>query len=208
MTRETSIIHIVDDDEAFRNSVQWLLESVGMNVLVHESATDFLKIVNTDTVGCLITDVRMPGMSGLELQQAMRTDEIDLPVIVMTAHGDVDTAVQAMKAGAMDVVLIVGLNVLSVVPLAAAVAASVERSELRHFRVGLERRIASLSTRESEVINLIVAGNTNKATARKLGLAEKTALGNSRLSKCRDAVYRILATSTMNWAGNPIFSLD
>jgi FixJ family two-component response regulator len=96
------VVFIVDDDPAIRKSLRWLIESIGVKVQVYESAQAFLDSYDADVPGCIVLDVRMPGMSGLELQERLNGRGIDLPMIMVTAYGDIPTAVRAMKAGAVD----------------------------------------------------------------------------------------------------------
>jgi len=174
MTQHEAIVYVVDDDRAFRESVSWLLESAGLKCRMFPSATDFLAAIDSVTVGCLVTDLRMPGMSGLELQNVLNSDDFTLPVIVMTAHGDVDTAVQAMKNGAVEFIQKPCKENTFLDMVNAAIAQSVRDAELRHTVADAKMRLQSLSTREREVLDLIVDGNTNKATAAALEVSEKT----------------------------------
>ncbi|HIE55914.1 MAG TPA: response regulator transcription factor, partial [Chromatiaceae bacterium] len=101
-TPPSPTVFVVDDDEAMRNSLRWLIESVGLPVECHDSAESFLESHYPGRSGCLLLDVRMPGMSGLELQEYLKRNEINIPVIVITGHGDVPMSVRAMKEGAID----------------------------------------------------------------------------------------------------------
>ena len=174
MTTQDAVVYVVDDDKAFRESVSWLLESAGLRCRIYPSAADFLSAIDGAAVGCLVTDLRMPGMSGLELQNVLNRDDFTLPVIVMTAHGDVDTAVQAMKNGAVEFIQKPFKEHTFLDMVNAAIAQSVRDAELQHSVVDAKMRLRSLSTREREVLDLIVDGNTNKATAAALDVSEKT----------------------------------
>jgi two-component system response regulator FixJ len=167
-------VFVVDDDESFRRSVRWLLASVNLKVALFASAQDFLKVIRPGQTGCLVTDVRMPGVSGLDLQRMMAERELHLPVIVMTAHGDVDMAVRAMKEGAMDFIQkpFNDQVFLDLVQRAIAESMRTERQRLR--QVELRRRLAQLTPREREVLGLIVEGKTNRAIADTLAISEKT----------------------------------
>ncbi|MGD2062778.1 MAG: response regulator transcription factor [Nitrospirota bacterium] len=167
-------VFVVDDDESFRRSVRWLLASVNLKVALFASAQDFLKVVRPGQTGCLVTDVRMPGMSGLELQQAMAARDIRLPVIVMTAHGDVDMAVRAMKDGAMDFIQKPFNDQVFLDLVQKAIADSLLGEADRQRQAELRRRLEQLTPREREVLDLIVDGKTNKSIADTLCISEKT----------------------------------
>src|SRR6516164_10697713 len=102
MPSENKTVHVIDDDEALRHSLKFLLESAGIEVVTHESANAFLDIVSKIEPACIITDVRMPGLSGIDLLHRMRALKLDVPVVVITGHADVPLAVEAMKVGAAD----------------------------------------------------------------------------------------------------------
>ena len=174
MSMQDAIVYVVDDDGAFRESVAWLLESAGLKCRIFPSAADFLAAIDGTAVGCLVTDLRMPGMSGLELQNVLNRDDFTLPVIVMTAHGDVETAVQAMKNGAVEFIQKPFKEHTFLDMVNAAIAQSVRDAELRSSVVDAKSRLRSLSAREREVLDHIVDGSTNKATASALDVSEKT----------------------------------
>jgi len=168
------IVFIVDDDEAVRDSLQTLLEAAGHRVRSFASGSEFLAAMPSSEDGCLIIDVRMPGIGGLDVQERLRVDGIALPVIVLTGHGDVPLAVRAMKAGAVDFVE---------KPFAEeAILAAVERAleiARRTHKVGIdaadaEARLSPLSEREHEVLRLVVAGKQNKVIAYELGISPRT----------------------------------
>lgn len=167
-------IYIVDDDEALRDSLVWLLESSGYVVCAHESAEDFLFDYNDAMTGCLVLDVRMPGMSGLELFEALRERHCTLPVIFITGHGDVPMAVAAVKRGAVDFIE---------KPFGDRDMLGLIEDSLARERAGRERRIqeaetarrlGDLTQREREVLDLIIAGKLNKQIADLLGISIKT----------------------------------
>ena len=162
------LVRIVDDDETMLNSYRFMLGAVGWQVKCYQQARAFLDDQN-DAAGCLVLDVRMPQMSGLELHAEMRRLGVTLPVIFVTGHGDVDMAVQTMKDGAVDFML------KPVVPdrLKEAVLHCKRRlSELQNN--ALESDARSLTEREREVAQLVVQGLSNKAIAAKLSIAERT----------------------------------
>ena len=167
-------VFVVDDDEAFRRSVEWLLASVNLKVALFASAQAFLRAVRPGQTGCLVTDVRMPGVSGLDLQRLMAEREIHLPVIVMTAHGDVDMAVRAMKEGAMDFLQKPFNDQVFLDLVQKAIGESVRAELDRRRQAAVRRRLAQLTPRERQVLDLIVEGKTNKVIADILCISEKT----------------------------------
>lgn len=167
-------VFVVDDDQAARESLRWLLESVGQLVQCHSSAREFLDSYDGSVPGCLVLDVRMPGMSGLELQNHLLERGWCLPVIVVTGHGDVPMAVRAMKAGAVDFLQkpYNDQTLLDRIQLALDLCRQRRRShsELSQIRSNCEQ----LTPREREVAELVVAGKANKVIAIELGLSPKT----------------------------------
>ena len=168
------VVFVVDDDEAVRRFLSGLIESVELRVEAYASAQDFLAAYQPGRPGCLVLDVRMPGMSGLELQRELADLAIDLPVIVLTGHGNVQVAVHAMKAGAVDFVEKPFDNELLLDRIQNAVAESVRAGSKRIKREEIANRIRLLTPREREVLDLVVAGQTNKGVARNLDISEKT----------------------------------
>ncbi|GAA5179064.1 oxygen response regulator transcription factor FixJ [Niveibacterium umoris] len=167
-------VHIVDDDEALRDSLIWLLESEGYAVATYASAEEFLAAWSPALAGCLLLDVRMPGMSGLELYEKLAAQHSTLPVIFITGHGDVPMAVSALKKGAVDFIE-KPFNDQDMLRLIAN-CLEAERSERTQRRQDAEtaRRLDQLTTREREVLDLIVAGRLNKQIADDLGISIKT----------------------------------
>jgi FixJ family two-component response regulator len=167
-------VFVVDDDEAVRDSLRQLLQAVGLHVQTYGSARDFLVAYEPDTPGCLVLDMRMPGMGGLDLQAQLVRQGMQLPIIFLTGHGDVPAAVRALKAGAMDF-LQKPVNSQSLLDLvqqairrdAEARAQSAEESEIT-------RRLAALTAREREVLDMMVAGRANKVIAIELDISERT----------------------------------
>ena len=167
-------VHIVDDDEAMRDSLKWLLESRGLEVELYSSAEEFLRVFNSDFCGCLVLDVRMPGMSGPDLHEHLQARGSTLPVIFITGHGDVPMAVSALKRGAADFIE-KPFNDQDMVGLIEACmkqdrAAAAKRAE----SASVAQRRDSLTQREQEVLALVVAGKLNKQIADELGISIKT----------------------------------
>ena len=174
LTTSQQIVYVVDDDPAIRDSLQWLLTSVDFKVQTFSSGQELLDRVTPDLPGCLLIDVRMPGMSGLELQNELLVRGIDLPVVIITGHGDVQMAVRAMKAGAIDFIEkpFNDQEILEVVQ--RAVDRSVSDVESSAARDQVEGRIKSLTPRERQVLDLVVTGLPNRSIAKELGRSEKT----------------------------------
>ncbi len=173
MTREPTVF-VVDDDEAVRRFLGGLIASVGLRVEAYASAREFLDAFEPGAPGCLLLDIRMPGMSGLELQKELAEREVRLPVIILTGHGDVQVAVHAMKAGAVDFIEKPFNNELLLDRIQKAVAESVEADGVRVQHDEITSRIKLLTPRERQVMDLVVAGETNKGVARRLDISEKT----------------------------------
>jgi two-component system, LuxR family, response regulator FixJ len=167
-------VYVVDDDEMFRKSLHWLLESVGLAVATFATAAEFLDAYRAGDPGCLVLDIRMPGMSGLQLQDELAARAICLPIVFLTAHGDVPMAVAAVKKGAVDFVQkpYNDQRLLDVVQDALQRDADARAADERHRRTAA--LIAAMTPREREVMNAVVAGKTNKIIADELGVAVKT----------------------------------
>jgi FixJ family two-component response regulator len=174
MTVSEPTVFIVDDDDAVRRFLSGLIESVELRAKSFASAGDFLEAYEPGQPGCLVLDVRMPGMSGLELQRELADQAIDLPVIILTGHGNVQLAVHAMKAGAIDFIEKPFDNELLLDRIQRAVAENVRAGSERIKRVEIAERMQQLTPRECEVLELVVTGQTNKGVARYLDISEKT----------------------------------
>ena len=172
MSSETT--HIVDDDPAVRDALQWLLRSRQVASQTWESADGFLALANRSLCGCLLLDVRMPGMSGFELFDRLRTMNCRLPVIFLTGHGDVPTAVQALKDGAFDFVEKPYDDNALVDKVLAALAHDAKRSAREDSALVLRDRLGQLTQREQDVMQRILAGKLNKVIADELGIAMRT----------------------------------
>jgi len=168
------LIHVVDDDAALRASVAFLLDSVGWEVVCHPDARSFLATLDRSRPGCALLDVRMPMMSGLELQRVMQSAGIDLPVIFLTGHGDVAVAVQAMKNGAIDMLEKPFHDQVLLDAVSRAVDLCIATREADTRRQALALRFEQLTPREREVARLVGRGLPNKLVARALAISEKT----------------------------------
>jgi two-component system response regulator FixJ len=174
MSESEAKIFIVDDDQAVRDSLQWLTESVGMTVQIFASGSQFLESGALDTVGCAILDIRMPGMSGIEVFEEMTRLGSDMPVIFLTGHGDVHLAVRAMKIGAYDF-LEKPFNDQSLLDLLQKAVRSGRTQRRENLRVSeILEKLENLSAREREVLDAVVGGNSNRIIAGMLDLSEKT----------------------------------
>ena len=168
------IVYVIDDDEALLQSVEWLLKSVPFNVECYPSAKSFLEIVKPKSLGCVITDLRMPEMNGIELHQALKDRGIDLPVVVMTAHGQVTLAVEAIKQGVVDFIEKPFDDQRFIDIINSALRMCIERAEDREKNAMFRQRYAQLTPREQQVCQLVAEGHTNKTISKSLGISEKT----------------------------------
>ncbi len=171
---EAPLVHVIDDDASVRESLALLLESAGYSVRPYGSAAAFLEAASDRSAGCVLTDVQMPEMNGLELQRRMSELQIRLPVIVMTGHGDVPIAVEALKAGATDFLE----KPFEEQHLLDAVAGAIALSRREHDEAAavadITARLATLTPREREVLDRLVAGQPNKTIAYDLGSSPRT----------------------------------
>jgi FixJ family two-component response regulator len=172
---EHCLVHVVDDAPGLRRSLRFLLESVGWKVALYASAEEFLaQAAPAEVPSCLLLDIRMPAMSGLELQQVLRQRGIELPILFMTGHADVSMVVQAMKSGACDFIEKPFKDQVVLDAVASAIRHSAEALEARLKRSDAGALLVTLSPRESEVARLVALGQPNKIIAATLGISEKT----------------------------------
>lgn len=173
-TNQSAVVYVVDDDDAVRRAFSALLESVGYAYQVFPSAREFLKHYDSERQACLVLDIRMPEMSGLELQEDLHKRGIDIPIIFVTGHGDVPMAVQAMRKGAFDFVQkpFRDQDLLDQINRALQVDAAKRKDTAD--KAETVQRWSTLTPREKEVMALIVEGKANKVIAMDLGLSERT----------------------------------
>jgi RNA polymerase sigma factor (sigma-70 family) len=167
-------IFVVDDDEGVRNSLRFLLKSVGLSAVTLASATEFLNTYQPDQPGCLVLDVRMPAMSGLELQQQLNLRGAIIPVIFITGHGDIPMAVEAMQHGAFDFLQKPFRDQDLIDRIQRALAADEKNRAALKERDRVRARLDSLTPREREVLDLMMRGKPNKVMAAELGLSQRT----------------------------------
>jgi len=168
-----AVVHVIDDDEAMRDSLSYLLESAGIDARTYESATEFLRGINSVGAGCIVTDVRMPELNGLDLVRHLREQGVNLPVIVMTGHADVPLAVEAMKAGAVEFLEKPFEDEVLMRAIQTALrggSAAQDPTEKKRLRAIFD----ALSPREQQVLDGVVAGKMNKVIAFELGISPRT----------------------------------
>jgi len=173
-SRKQATVFIVDDDPAMRKSLTWLVESVDLRVESFCSAAAFLEAYDPDQPGCLLCDVRMPGMSGLEMQEKLRAIGATLPVIMMTGYGDITSAVRAMKAGAIDFLEKPVPDQMLLDHIQRAIARDSSTRSSRSEVLRINQRLGLLTRRELEVMSLVVEGYSSKEIASQLDVSFKT----------------------------------
>jgi FixJ family two-component response regulator len=172
--QDSPLVYLVDDDEAVRDSLGLLLRSVGLDCEVYASALEFLEAYDPQRHSCLVADIRMPGLSGLELQQRLNEQRTDVPVIFITGHGDVPMAVNAMKSGASDFIQKPFRDQDLIDRIHKALAQDRERRAWRAQEKVIRERLALLTPRETEVMKRVVRGQANKVIAMDLGVSQRT----------------------------------
>lgn len=169
-----STVFIVDDDPDIRESLQWLIESVGLDVKTFSSANEFLEQYDPEAAGCLVLDVRMPGISGLDLQEMLRKRGCELPIIIVTGYADVPMAVRALKNGALEFLQKPYSEQLLLEHVQRAILRDAENRDAINRRQVLLRRLESLTRREREVLDFVVEGLSSKEIAERLDISFKT----------------------------------
>ena len=174
MSEPASIVFVVDDDPSVRRAIQRLVESVGLPVKLFGSASDFMNSGHPDVPSCLVLDIRLPGISGLDFQRELAIAQNEIPTIFITAHGDIPMTVRAMKAGAVEFLT----KPFRDQDLLDAIQIALERDRARRQRQAdiaiLQERLESLTPREREVLPLVVSGLPNKQVAAEIGTTEAT----------------------------------
>ena len=168
-----AVVHLIDDDEHVRRALAFLLGTAGFAVRVYESASAFLEKFDQGSNGCIVSDVRMPGIDGLQLLKKLKKLEAKMPVIIMTGHADVALAVEAMKAGAVDFIEKPFPDEIFVNAIRAALAMG-DRTQATGDAGQVRARLATLTQREREVLDGLLAGHPNKTIAYDLGLSPRT----------------------------------
>ncbi|MFA6060964.1 MAG: response regulator [Gallionella sp.] len=198
MSAAQQVVFVVDDDDALRDSIGWLLESDNLEARMFSRVAEFLACSENKQDGCLLLDIRMPGMNGMELLAGLRETEIFLPVIMITGHGDVAMAVRAIKLGAFDF-LPKPFNARDLLERVHA-ALALNREEQRQRRLFEEKRsgVSTLTGREMEVFRLMVEGDSSKEIALKLGNSPKT-VDVQRASIMKKLNVRTLAEAVKLW---------
>ncbi|GAC1623482.1 MAG: response regulator transcription factor [Nevskia sp.] len=167
-------VFIVDDETSVRESLRWLLESIRLRVQTFDSAEAFLAVAKPDACGCIVLDVRMPGMSGPELMDELKLRHVHLPILFLSAHGDVPLAVRAMKGGALDFLQKPYNNQQFLERVHQALQLDLRNRGERRRDVDLSTRLEALTSREREILDQVVAGRSNKEVGRALGISYKT----------------------------------
>lgn len=174
MSDEMRLIHLVDDDDAIRRSVSFALKTSGFQVRVYESGTELLKAASELHAGCILLDIRMPGMDGLEVQEALKEKGVSLPVIIMTGHGDVNLAVCAMKAGAVDFIEKPFQKAVLLAAIEQGFSRLKQSAFTREHADEAAVRLKLLTPREREVLNGLTKGLPNKSIAFDLKISPRT----------------------------------
>jgi len=174
MPPEMGIVHVIDDDDALRESLTFLLRAAKIEVQSYASAVAFLDALPDTRAGCVITDVRMPGLTGIDLLRRLNELKVTVPVIVITGHGDVALAVEAMKIGAVDFLEKPFDDELLMASVQSALSRQDGETKRHVERAEIENRLAVLSNREHDVLKGLVAGRANKQIAFDLGISPRT----------------------------------
>jgi len=171
---QQSKVYIVDDDQAIRHAMELLMRSVGLGYEIFHSGDEFLESHDNDRAGCLVLDIRMPGLGGLELQEKLNELGSTLPIIFITGHGDVPMAVEAMQKGAVDFIQKPFRDQELLDRISVALKTDQERRSAREEQTEVRKRIERLTNRERQVLDLVVTGKPNKVIAYELGVSQRT----------------------------------
>lgn len=174
MSETNQTVYVVEDDEAVRDSLALMLRSAGLNVATYSNANAFLSAWNEDMAGCLVLDIRMPGMDGMELQKALNDQHSLLPIIFVTGHGDVPMAVEAMKHGAVDFIQKPYREEELLDKIQSALKQDAEQRDSLQRKQDIVRRVQSLTPREREIMDRMIAGQANKVIAIELDISQRT----------------------------------
>lgn len=171
---DESMVHVIDDDEAVRDSLKFLLESAKFQTRTYESAVEFLSMLPEIKNGCIVTDIRMPGLTGIELLKELNAQGKKLPVIVITGHGDVPLAVEAMKSGAIDFLEKPCSDEAMLSAVQSALSSAANLASREQDRTSIRQKLETLSNRERQVLEGLVRGAANKTIAFDLGISART----------------------------------
>ncbi|WP_425994846.1 response regulator FixJ [Afipia sp. DC4300-2b1] len=167
-------VYVIDDDPAMRDSLDFLLGSAGFSVTLFDSALKFLETMPSLAFGCVVSDVRMPGMDGIDLLRQLKKEPKTLPIVIMTGHGDIPLAVEAIKLGAIDFLEKPFEDERLVIMISTALSQAADQSKNESISADIASRIASLSPRERQVMDGLVAGLSNKLIARDYNISPRT----------------------------------
>lgn len=188
---EDQTVYVVDDDPGIRESLRQMLEVCGFQYRLFDSAESFLKHYRTDDSGCLILDLRLPEMDGLELQERLAEMELSIPVIILSAHGDIQAAVKTLKLGAVDFVQKPFQPREFLACIEKALQKDADKRQLTLNRRNVEERIELLTNREKEILDMIIEGEQTKSIAQKLGTSQNT------VSNQRSSIMKKMQTETL-----------
>ncbi|MHC4758553.1 MAG: response regulator transcription factor [Planctomycetota bacterium] len=174
MDKSDAVVYVVDDEKQIRDSLTMLLKTMGLEVESYSNAHDFLENYNPEQHGCLVLDVRMPGMSGLELQAQLGSERINIPIIIITGHGDIPMAVEAINMGALDFIEKPFRDQDLLDDIQKAIKLDLENKKKLKEQKKWKEAFSNLTSREREIVRELVLGKTNKLIAYELGISPKT----------------------------------
>lgn len=200
--QKESLVRIVDDEAMVRNALAFMLGCRGWKTVCYDSAEAYLSDLRNDTPGCLLLDIRMPGMSGVELQRVMKTKNLTLPIIFITGHADVETAVQTLRAGAFDFLQKPVDGDRLTESLESACAISAEQKKGAPTTTATTAVLRDMSPREKEILKLLAEGLTNQAIAERLTLSARTVQGH------RNNLYHKLRVHNLSQLNERLSQID